>query len=198
MGTVTSRPPSPAPGAEHSSTSDSAWRIPMEQGSRPRREPTAPVNPSLFPEGGGPRSASNPRAASSPRRPRTAAHRGWLPHRRPRRPSGCLAWWQSRGRARMAAPPRPRPSARLLRSLALSSSLLHGGRSCSARPPGAHTLAHGHTLTPARAPSQRRRCSPHPVCRRREPPAGFWRGSAEGRKKRGGGAGRVCLAAPSH
>lgn len=115
--------PSPAPGAAHSRTSDSAWRIPMERGSRPPRAPTAPVFPSLFSEEGGPCSASNPRAASSPRRPlprrpRTSAYRGWLPHRRPRSQSGCLAWWRRRAGPGMAAPPCPRPSARLLRSLA--------------------------------------------------------------------------------
>lgn len=87
-------PPALSPGAAHSSTSYSAWRIPMELGSRPPWAPTAPVNPRLSSEGGGPRSASNPRAASSPRRPRTAAYQGWLPHRRPRSPSGCLAWWR--------------------------------------------------------------------------------------------------------
>lgn len=82
-------------------------------------------------------------------------------------------------------------SAALSLALALSRSPLHGGRSCSARPPGAHTLAHGHTLTPARAPSQRRRCSPHPVCRRHEPLAGFC-GGERGREKEEGTRGGQC------
>lgn len=91
-----------------------------------------------------------------------------------------------------------RPSARLRRSLlqalSLARSLALGSTEAGAAVPArrthttTHTLAHGHTLTPARAPSQPRRCSPHPVCRRREPLAGFWggaRGREEGRKKRG-------------
>lgn len=96
---------------------------------------------------------------------------------------------------RLARAPLPAFSALSL-ALALARPPLHGGRSCSARPPGAHTLAHGHTLTPARAPSQRRRCSPHPVCRRREPLAGFGGGGAgEGGRR---GEGRAGLGAPSH
>lgn len=124
---ATPRPsaPSPAPGGAHSNTSDSAWRIPMEQGCRPPGVPTAPVIPSLFSGGGGPLSASNPRAASSPRRPlprrpRAAAYRGWLPHRRPRSPSGCLAWWQRRagpGDGCAASPAPLCPPSRLSRSL---------------------------------------------------------------------------------
>lgn len=90
---------------------------------------------------------------------------------------------------RLARAPLPACAALSL-ALALSRSPLHGGRSCSARPPGAHTLAHGHTLTPARAPSQRRRCSPHPVCRRREPLAGLGGEAREG-GRRGDDAGRA-------
>lgn len=79
---------------------------------------------------------------------------------------------------RMAAPPAraPRPAC-AARSGSLARSLSAPRRQALQCPPGAHTLAHGHTLTPARAPSQRRRCSPHPVCRRREPLAGFWGGA---------------------
>lgn len=96
---------------------------------------------------------------------------------------------------RLARAPLPAFAALSL-ALALSRSPLHGGRSCSARPPGAHTLAHGHTLTPARAPSQRRRCSPHPVCRRREPLAGFWGGAREGGRRGDEGRAERCWRPP--
>lgn len=64
-----------------------------------------------------------------------------------------------------------------------------------ARP--AHTHSHTDTRSHPRAPPQRRRGSPHPVCRRREPLAGFWEGGAREGGRRGKQAGSA-PEAPSH
>lgn len=80
--------------AAHSRTSDSAYRIPMEQASRRPPQPQPRSSPRLFSTGGGPPLRLSPRSCPPPRRPlprrpRTTAYPGWLPHRRPRSPSGC-------------------------------------------------------------------------------------------------------------
>lgn len=177
--------------AAHSRTSDSAYRIPMEQASRRPPHPQPGSVPGFSLQEAAPAPPLTPKLPSSSPPPPPPPPDHCLPGLAPPSPSSqsvrLLSMVAARRRLRdgcLALPAPLCPPLPLACSSSLARSPLHGGRSCSARPPGAHTLTHGHTLTPARAPSQQRRCSPHPVCRRREPLAGFfWGGEPEGGRR---------------
>lgn len=180
--------------AAHSRTSDSAYRIPIEQASRRPPHPQPGSVPGFSLQEAAPAPPLIPKLPSSSPPPPPPPPDHCLPGLAPPSPSSqsvrLLSMVAARCRLRdgcLALPAPLCPPLPLACSSSLARSPLHGGRSCSARPPGAHTLTHGHTLTPARAPSQQRRCSPHPVCRRREPLAGFFLGGGGSRREGGEG-----------